>query len=128
MHTMKNQNVSAKLYLWYMLNICHLYMMESHSSFLLNSYDDLLESMGLILRYFDSLSTSKYRDHFTLPRQFQKSIELLGLFLKNFLRSFNIAMEYNWYKWIVISKICLAAKIVSIMWLTSCKCVWWSWH
>jgi len=100
--------------------IYHLQMMKSHSSFLLNFHNDLLGSMGLILRYFDSLSTNKCGDYLMLSEQSQKLIKLLGFLLKNFLRSFNIAIECNWYgcNWYGstdISKIHLAARIASVM-------------
>jgi len=51
--------------------------------------------MRLILRHFDSLSTNKCGDYLMLSGQSQKLIELLGFLLKNFLKSFNIAIEYN---------------------------------
>ena len=56
--------------------------------FLLNSHDNLLGSMELLL-------TSKYGDHLILSGQFLKLIELLGLLLKNLLRFFDLVMEYN---------------------------------
>jgi len=106
--------------------ICYLQIIKLYSSFLLNSYDDLLGSMGSILGHFDSLLTNKCGNYMILSRQFQKSIELLKSLLKNFLRSFNIVMECNWYKWTDILKIFLAAGIASVMiiiWVTSCKCI-----
>jgi len=100
--------------------ICYLHKIESHSSFLLNSYDN---KYGLILKHLDSLSTSKCGDYSTLSRQ---STELLELLLKNFSRFFDIAIEYNWYRWIIVLKICLTAGIASVipmMCLMSYKCV-----
>ena len=106
--------------------ICHLCTMELHFSSLLNSHDDLLGSIWSILRYFDSLLTSKCGDHLMLSGQSQKLIELLGLLLKNFLRSFNMVINCSWYEWIVVLKIHLVAAIASViamMQLTSCKYV-----
>ena len=99
-----------------------------YSSFLLNYYDDLLRSMKSILKYFVSLLTNICRNYLILSRQFQNSMMLLESLLKNFFRFFNIVIEYNWYRWINISKIHLAVEIVSvmiIMWLTSGKWIVW---
>jgi len=43
--------------------ICHLCTMKLHFSSLLNSHDDLLGSIWSILKYFDSLLTSKCGDY-----------------------------------------------------------------
>jgi len=102
--------------------ICYLHKIESYSSFLLNSYNN---KYRLISRHLDSLSTSKCEDHLILSVQLT---ELLELLLKNFLRFFNIVIECNWYRWIIILKICLIARIASvipIIWLMSCKYVTW---
>ena len=70
-------------------------MIKSHSSFLLNFHNDLLESIEPILRYFDSLSTNECGDYLILSKQSQKLIKLLGFLLKNFLKSFNMTIECN---------------------------------
>ena len=145
---LKNQNILAKLHLWCILDkseccCCHLaqgnfslciLMLENTSviyaqwnctSSLLNSHNDLLASIWSILRYFDFLLTSKCGDHLILSGQSQKLIELLGLLLKNFLRSFNMAIDC---RWIIVLKIYLVAGIafvITMMQLTSYKCVAW---
>ena len=68
-------------------------MIESHSSFLLNFYDDLLGNIGLILSYFNSLLTSRWKDYLMFSGQSQKMMELSEFIVKNSLRSFNIAMK-----------------------------------
>ena len=78
--------------------ICYLWTIELQSSFLLNSHDNLLGNIGLILRYFDSLSASKWKDHLMLSEQFQNAIELLEFVTKNSLRFFNIVMKWSWYQ------------------------------
>jgi len=95
--------------------ICYLLMMESYSFFLLNSQDDLLGKTGSISRHFDSLSTKVCEDHLILSKQSQKSIELLGFLLKNSFRFFNIAMEYNWYRYMNVLKICFRARMISVI-------------
>ena len=85
---------------------------ELHSSFLLNSHDDLLGKTRSILRCFIFLSTTIYRDYFILSEQFQNLIILLRSLLKDFFRSFNMAMEYNWYKWIKVSELWIMNSIL----------------
>ena len=104
--------------------ICYLLMMESYCFFLLNSQDDLLGKTGSICRHFNSLSTKVYGDYLILSGQSQKSIELLGFLLKNSLRFFNIAMEYNWYGYMDVLKICFRARmtfVITTMYLTFCE-------
>jgi len=80
--------------------ICHLQMIESHSSFLLKSYDDLHEKIVLILNHLVSLPTAEWRGHLVLLLgQSQKAIELLELLLKKALRSWETTMDCSWYGW-----------------------------
>ena len=90
-------------------------MIESLSFFLLNFYDDLPDKTKIILRYFNFLSTERWRDHLLLLGQSQNEIELLKFLLKKPLRSLDMVIECNWYQWIDVSKICLAAEIVSVI-------------
>ena len=79
--------------------------------------------------YFNSLLTFGYRDHLILSGQFQKDIELLEFFLKNFLRFFNIVIKWSWYKWTEVLKICFVARIASVITIIlemSCSFIAWS--
>ena len=54
-------------------------MIELQSFFLLNFYDNLLGNIESILRYFNSLSTSKWGDHLMLSEQSQMLWDTLDI-------------------------------------------------
>ena len=54
-------------------------MIELQSFFLLNFYDNLLGNIESILRYFNSLSTSKWGDHLMLSEQSQMLWDALDI-------------------------------------------------
>ena len=66
--------------------------MLSYSFFLLKSQDDLQGKIRVKLNFFVSLSTAAWRPQLQLG-QFQNSMELLLLYLKNFLSLQEIAAE-----------------------------------
>jgi len=69
--------------------------MDSHSSFLLTSYDDLLGNIGLILKYFVSLLNKECSDRLMESEQSQNSIILSMFLLKKILKSFDTTIECN---------------------------------
>jgi len=90
-------------------------MIKLQYFFLLNFYDNLIGNIESILRYFNSLSTSKWGDHLILSEQSQNVMELSEFIVKNSLRFFNIVIEWSWYGWTDESKICLATGIALVM-------------
>ena len=94
--------------------ILHIVEIESHSCFLQNSQDDLLRRMGEKSNLLVSLSTKKCGVHFCLLGQFQNLMQLLLSFLKKFLSSWEIVVEWIWYRCVHVWKIFLAACKKSI--------------
>jgi len=67
--------------------------MLSHSFFLLKSQDDLQGKIKVKLNFFVSLLIAAWRSQLQQLGQFQNSMELLLLHLKNFLSLQEIAAE-----------------------------------
>ena len=66
----------------------------------------MLGKIESILRYFNSLSTNRYKDHLILLGQFQKAIELPGFLLKKPLDVI-VCLDTNIYLFIFLDLIFL---------------------
>jgi len=88
---------------------------ESQSCFLQKSQDNLYGKIGEKLKLLVSLSTKKCNSHFCLLGQFQNLMQLLLSSLKKSLSSWEIAVEWIWYRCIDKSKILLAVYKKSMM-------------
>ena len=108
--------------------ICHSQMISLHSSFLLKSHNDLHGKLRSILSHLVSLLTAKWEGHSALLGQSQKAMKLLEFMLKKTLRSWDTAIECNWYGWKGELNMCLAAwiaPVITMMCLTFETCITW---
>ena len=108
--------------------ICYLQTMSSHSSFQLNSHEDLQGRVSSIWSHFDFLLTKIWGDHLMLLGQSQNSIGLFEFFLKNTLSSFEIAIECSCWGWMFKPNIFLAAGLASVTTtMHNISCSWEAW-